>query len=163
MKTITGDLIQLALDGEFDVIVHGCNCQCMMGAGIAKQIAEAFPEAVEADALTEKGSKTKLGYISYADHYVGRRRFFIVNAYTQWRYGRGVQVDYDAIRLAMREVKKHFSGGRIGYPKIGAGLGGGDWDRIAAIIDEELEDEDHTLVVYKRRPIFRGRSLVGKR
>ncbi|TGR89566.1 phosphatase, partial [Mesorhizobium sp. M2E.F.Ca.ET.209.01.1.1] len=27
MRTIRGDLLQLALDGAFDAIVHGCNCQ----------------------------------------------------------------------------------------------------------------------------------------
>ena len=35
---------------------------------------------------------------------------------------------------------------RIGYPKIGAGLAGGDWTIISKIIDEELKDIDHTLV-----------------
>ena len=45
MKIIEGDLIQLALDGEFDLIIHGCNCFCSMGAGIAKSIREIFPEA----------------------------------------------------------------------------------------------------------------------
>jgi len=33
MKTIQGNLIHLAQDGEFDLIVHGCNCFCTMGAG----------------------------------------------------------------------------------------------------------------------------------
>ena len=37
---------------------------------------------------------------------------------------------------------------RLGYPKIGAGLAGGDWPRIAAIIDRELAGEDHTLVEF---------------
>lgn len=36
MKTMLGDLLSLAIDGRFDVIVHGCNCQCTMGAGIAQ-------------------------------------------------------------------------------------------------------------------------------
>ena len=48
----------------------------------------------------------------------------------------------------MREVKTKFSGKRIGYPKIGAGLAKGDWNTIAAIINEELAGEDHTLVEY---------------
>lgn len=39
---VDGDLIKLALSGKFDVIVHGCNCFCTMGAGIAPQMAEAF-------------------------------------------------------------------------------------------------------------------------
>jgi len=33
--------------------------------------------------------------------------------------------------------------------KIGAGLAGGDWKRISSIIDEELSNEDVTLVEYK--------------
>ena len=30
-QEIEGDFIQLALQGKFDVIAHGCNCQCTMG------------------------------------------------------------------------------------------------------------------------------------
>ena len=66
MKTVKGDLIKLALDKRFDVIIHGCNCMCEMGAGIAKVIRSRFPEAYEADLKTEKGSRDKLGTISYA-------------------------------------------------------------------------------------------------
>jgi hypothetical protein len=32
---------------------------------------------------------------------------------------------------------------------IGAGLAGGDWEIISAIINEELYGEDHTLVIYQ--------------
>ena len=40
-----------------------------------------------------------------------------------------------------------FSGKRIGYPKIGAGLAGGYWNIISKIIDKELEGENHSLVL----------------
>ena len=52
MQTRSGDLIALAKAGEFDVIVHGCNCQCAMDAGIAKQIKAEFPAAYAADCAT---------------------------------------------------------------------------------------------------------------
>lgn len=39
---IDGNLIELALNGEFDVISHGCNCFCTMRSGIAPQMAESF-------------------------------------------------------------------------------------------------------------------------
>ncbi len=142
MKTIKGDLIKLAKNGEFDVIIHGCNCFCTMGAGIAKAIKENFPEAYEVDKATKKGDPLKLGTISTTY----KTKTVIVNAYTQFNWGRGKQVDYDAVRSAMLEVKKRFSGNRIGYPKIGAGLAGGDWSVISGIIDEVLDGEDHTLV-----------------
>ena len=67
--------------------------------------------------------------------------------YKRQNYGRGVQIDYDAIRSVFRRIKEDFTGLKIGYPKIGAGLGGGNWDEIQSIIAEELEGEHHTLVI----------------
>lgn len=145
MKKIHGDLIQLAKTGEFDVIIHGCNCFNTMGAGIAKLIKCEFPEAYLADLNTEKGHIGKLGTISFGKS----DGLTIVNAYTQfnWR-GKGLKADYNAIQKAFREIKHQFSGQKIGYPAIGAGLAGGDWKIIEKIIDEELSGEDHSLVVY---------------
>jgi O-acetyl-ADP-ribose deacetylase (regulator of RNase III) len=90
-----------------------------------------------------------LGTISYAEVKRDGRTIIVVNGYTQfhWR-GSGVLADYDAIRSVLRTVKSKFSGKRIGYPKIGAGLAKGDWNVISGIIDEELAGEDHTLVEY---------------
>jgi O-acetyl-ADP-ribose deacetylase (regulator of RNase III) len=149
VNIVEGDLLKLATEGRFDVIVHGANCQCVMGAGIAKAIREAFPEAYEADLRTPKGDRSKLGTISFARVQCEGLPLWVVNAYTQLHYrGAGVRVDYDAVRSAMRQVKQQFGGKRIGYPKIGAGLARGNWERLARIIHEELEGEDHTLVEF---------------
>ena len=150
MKTIQCDLLKLASDGHFDVIVHGCNCQNQMGKGIAKTIKQKFPAAYAADLETEKGSREKLGTFSTATIDSNDHTFTIVNGYTQfhWR-GRGVKADYDAIRAVFNGIKQFFSGQRIGYPLIGAGLAGGDWHTIEVIINEELAGEDHTLVNYQ--------------
>lgn len=149
MKTVQGDLIRLASEGKFDLIVHGCNCFGTMGAGIAKGIKTAFPQAFDADLATERGSKDKLGTCSFAEISNGGAALIVVNAYTQfdWRGG-GVKVDYEAVRSCMRWIKVQYSGKRIGLPKIGAGLAGGDWAIVAAIIDEELSGEDITLVEF---------------
>ncbi|MBW2604676.1 MAG: macro domain-containing protein [Deltaproteobacteria bacterium] len=150
MKMIEGDLIQKAKQGEFDLIVHGCNCFCTMGGGIAKGIKSEFPEVFDADRATAKGSKEKLGTCSFAKIEREGIRLIVVNGYTQFDYrGRGVKVDYDAVRSCMKWIKENFEGKRIGLPKIGAGLAGGDWERISQIIDEELAGENVTLVVYK--------------
>jgi len=147
MKCIQGDLLQLAIQGRFDVIVHGANCQCVMGAGIAKAIRTLFPEAYEADRATQKGDRAKLGSISVAEVVRGAVSFQVVNAYTQFDYrGPGIHVDYGAVQAAMKLVKRTFPGRRIGYPRIGAGLGRGDWVRLSKIIDDEMAGEDHTLV-----------------
>ena len=148
MRTVTGDLITLAIEGEFDVIVHGCNCFTAMDAGIARAVRDRLPEAFAADRATVVGDLGKLGTYTSAEIICDGVRFTVINAYTQGNYwGSGALVDYDAIRSNFRAIAKNFPGARIGYPKIGAGLAGGDWDRIAAIIDEELKGRDHTLVV----------------
>jgi O-acetyl-ADP-ribose deacetylase (regulator of RNase III) len=146
MNVVTGDLLALALDGQFDVIVHGCNCQCQMGKGIALSIKNQFPEAYEADLKTTKADRAKLGTISVARIERSDATFDVVNAYTQfhWR-GEGILADYDAIRAVFKQIKHQFRGKRIGYPKIGAGLAKGDWDTIAKIIDQELVGEEHAL------------------
>ena len=175
MKIIEGNLITLAKAGRFDVIVHGCNCFCTMGAGIAKSIKLEFPEAYQVDLQTIKGDKSKLGTITYADVKVPDKHVMqikitksfkkgyevdrvgpafnsltVVNGYTQYNYyGKTLLVEYNAVRSVFKEVKSLFSDGRIGYPKIGAGLAGGSWSIIEKIIDEELQDEDHTLVIFK--------------
>jgi len=149
MNVVHGDLIKLAVAGDFDVLVHGCNCHCTMGAGIAKAIRDVFPAAFEADKATAPGDRDKLGTLSCADVEAVGHRLTVVNAYTQfdWR-GEKPLVDYEAVRRAFAAVRQQFSGKRIGYPRIGAGLAGGDWEVIAAIIDEELEGEQHTLVEF---------------
>jgi O-acetyl-ADP-ribose deacetylase (regulator of RNase III) len=149
VNTVKGDLIKLAKEGHFDVIIHGCNCFCTMGAGIAKGIKAAFPEAYQADMVTEKGDKGKLGTYSSASVQLSENNLIVVNAYTQfnWR-GKGNKADYEAIQAVFKLVKKAYSGKRIAFPLIGAGLAGGDWEKIASIISRELEGEHYTLVQY---------------
>jgi O-acetyl-ADP-ribose deacetylase (regulator of RNase III) len=150
MDTANGNLITMAKDGKFDLIIHGCNCFCKMGKGIALEIKNEFPEAFWADRATTAGDKRKLGHYTYA--HIQRDYFdlMVVNAYTQYDYkGDGINVDYDAVRSCMKLIKKDFSGYRIGVPKIGAGLAKGDWKIILRILNEELADENVTLVLYK--------------
>ena len=147
MKCIKGDLIRLAREGQFDLIVHGCNCFCTMGAGIAKQIRAHFHQAWEADLATVSGDRSKLGSYSKAEINLPSGRLYVINAYTQYHYsGEGVLVDYDAVAKVFTALKEQFGGQRMGYPKIGAGLAGGDWKIISEIIDSALDGETHTLV-----------------
>jgi O-acetyl-ADP-ribose deacetylase (regulator of RNase III) len=151
MKIIKGDLIKLAIEGEFDVIVHGCNCFCTMGAGIALTIKQNFPTAYKADLSTAKGDKSKLGTFSFATIPIGDKTLTVINAYSQYHWkGTGGKADYNAIKSIFQAIKQQYSGLRIGYPAIGAGLAGGNWQTISNIIDEELIDEDHTFVVFDK-------------
>jgi O-acetyl-ADP-ribose deacetylase (regulator of RNase III) len=150
MKTVHGDLIELAQQGRFDVIVHGCNCFCSMGGGIARTIKAVFPGAFEADCRTTAGDRGKLGTCTTARCPTDSGTVTVVNAYTQYHYaGRGVLVDYDALARCMQWVAKTYPAQRIGLPKIGAGLAGGDWRTIEPIIEKALGDINYTLVVFR--------------
>ena len=154
MTTVKGNLIDLAEQGHFDLIVHGANCFNTMNSGIAKEIRDRYPVAYEEDCKSTKGDKQKLGGFTWCLGVTDDHTFVIVNGYTQYDYGYdGNQFcDYDAIRSVFRCIKNYFGEKkptlRIGYPKIGCGLAGGDWDVVSKIIDEELEGMDHTYVEF---------------
>lgn len=146
IKIVYGNLITLAEEGKFDVIGHGCNCHCVMGAGVAKAIKDRWPEAYAADLATKKGDRSKMGTFSFAQ--VGD--LTIINLYTQYDYTRTkVDVEYEALEEGMKRIKEAYSGKRIGFPMIGAGLAGGNWSIIKNIIDDVFEGEDVTVVVFK--------------
>ena len=156
MRERDGDLIKLAKEGHFDVITHGCNCFCQMGAGIAPQMAKAFGcDNYPLEAAKHRGNKNKLGEIDYEWLIMNQNHeLAVVNSYTQYHYGRnhkdGVSapIDYEALTLCMRKINHVFKGKTIGLPKIGAGLAGGDWNRIKEIIETELNAMDVWIVNY---------------
>lgn len=99
LNEIHGDLIKLAQQGEFDVIAHGCNCFCTMGAGIAPQMAKAFgcdqfekerlyEQVHEIDGLEytvetgNKGDINKLGTIDYKKISFNKERGHRIGGYS---------------------------------------------------------------------------------
>lgn len=155
---IDGDLIKLAQQGVFDVIAHGCNCFCTMKAGIAPQMAKAFGcDLYPLEEWGHRGDIKKLGNIEYravsvfdTRNHNGLKKLFVVNAYTQYEPRVDIKpLDYEALTLCMRKINTVFEGKHIGLPKIGAGLAGGDWERIKTIIQTEFTKCDVTVVNYK--------------
>lgn len=147
MKFIQGNLLEIIESGMFDVVVHGCNCFCNMGGGIAFYLKAKYPEILAIDKKTSCGDRGKLGSCSAVTL---KNNVIVLNAYTQYHWkGSDVLVDYSALRKVFRKIKSNFSGKRIVYPKIGAGLANGDWGVIEKIISEELFGESHTCVLYK--------------
>jgi O-acetyl-ADP-ribose deacetylase (regulator of RNase III) len=134
LKHAKGNLITMAKDGEFEIIIHGCNCFNIMGAGIAAQIAVEFPDARTADDETIRGDVGKLGsYTLGIDQNV-----LIVNAYTQYSTASHADMDvfeYTAFERVLSKIVHRFGGCRIGLPLIGMGLAGGDKNRIMPMIE----------------------------
>ena len=140
LKYAKGNLIDMAEQGHFDIIVQGCNCFCTMGSGIAKEIHTRYPEAYEADRQTVAGAREKLGtYTTAIVQGEGDHEFAIVNAYTQYRYNKKGETadlfEYGAFLDVLITLIDTVGYLRIGLPYIGMGLAGGDKDLIIKLIE----------------------------
>lgn len=145
MKYVEGNLVTMALEGQFDVIVHGCNIFHTFGSGIAAEIRDRIPEAYAADLQSKLGDKSKLGTYTMVGKDIETNRSMVINLYTQGSFGKkGVHVVYDAVErgftmiAAAAMIQERITGQpvKVGIPMIGAGLGGGDWNKIVKIIDD---------------------------
>lgn len=158
LTTVQGNLIQMALEGKFDAIAQSCNCFCNMGRGIAPQIAKAFPAAKAADDATVRGSREKLGSFSSACIQVADEKYVeVFNIYGQYGW-KSEQVtygtDHSALFRGLRAMRDYLddcsyeSPIKVGFPKIGSGLGGGDWGLISQMIEEVFSDTNRYSVIY---------------
>lgn len=149
-----GDLFE----SNADFIAHQVNCQGVMGSGVAKQVRTLFPRtyARYRDVCTYK-TKPLLGYMQLcAETLPNCKRVYIANLFAQDRYGYDGKrhTDYDAFRSCLRDLRMHAEIFRqlygrkpqIAMPyRIGCDRGGGDWNTVLGIIEQELGDFDVTL------------------
>ncbi len=140
IEYIHGDI----LASKERVIIHGCNAQGVMGAGIAKAIKEKYPKAFQRYRDEHGTIGLKVGDCIPCFDYLPNR--IILNAITQEHYGspRGYPyVSYEALAKIFKLIdsskgEETQDGARIAMPKIGAGLAGGDWEVIEKIIEESF-------------------------
>ena len=141
------------VDATEKVIAHGCNNKGVMNSGVAKAIRENYPEAYSYYMIGCRTNSLKLGNVIWAPC-SGKNFKLIANCITQDGFGYDSKqyVDYDAVAECMKEIN---NGSKIyteawpdsesanfqsfALPKIGAGLGGGDWNIISDIIENECD------------------------
>lgn len=148
IKNKTGNLVTALLNQNVDVLVHGSNCFCTFGAGIALEIKNKIPNAYKADCATKYSDHTKLG--SYSKYEFDNKT--VINMYTQYDYrGKGPNVNYDAIKSGFEKLNAEYKGKglKIGIPLIGAGLAKGDWSKLSKIINEATPNLNIILYEYK--------------
>jgi O-acetyl-ADP-ribose deacetylase (regulator of RNase III) len=145
IEYIKGDLFTT----DCKYIAHGVNCQGVMGAGVAKIVKERFPKAFRTyynHCSTQDFQSSLLGNVCISPKENDK---VILNCFTQDFYGRnGSYVSYDALvncfdAISFADISE------LAMPKIGAGLGGGDWSIIEAIINSKLIKKGIKVKVYE--------------
>lgn len=144
---IKGDIIEIFRKGND--IAHGCNCFCVMGAGVAGQLRSQFPQVAEADDLEDDyytDKRFKLGLFSIADHLNGVNVCY--NVYSQ--YNPGPSIDYGALLNCFMNLNKARKdiGRPLYIPRIGAGIAAGDWKIIEKLINLATPSIDIIVVDY---------------
>lgn len=135
LKHTKGNLLDLAEQGLFDVVVQGCNCFNTMGGGIAREIRERYPNVAYVDMQTNKGDYMKLG--TWTWDVAGPNEFILINAYTQYAMSTGEDVfEYTAFELILQKLLWTHGTKQIGFPYIGMGLAGGNKEVIMEMIEE---------------------------
>lgn len=125
-----GDLFRLEHATSY---AHGCNCKGAMGKGIALQFRERFPEMYkEYKALCKEG-KFRPGDLFVYPYGHG----FVYNLATQktWHDKATLQ----AIEKSLMQMLEHAMRNdvkSIALPRIGAGLGGLNWEDVKSVIQK---------------------------
>ena len=142
-----GDATYPEGDG-FKLIVHVCNDIGKWGKGFVLAISKRWSKPKERYLDSPKGPPYKLGLLQFVDV---DKDLMVVNMIAQ----KGIYpnkkqrppIRYKALRKCLAGVaifaKKQKAS--VHMPRIGAGLAGGNWDKIEKIIDEELEGVEVTV------------------
>ena len=150
---VLGDAVKALQNKEVDFLMHCCNAQGVMGAGIAKQIKEAFPSTYRAyDAYCQAGkySEVLLGNIIIESR--------VINAIAQFKLGTSRrQVHYGALSSCVAQVVRsaelYHAGSTMRKIKVAVpylmccGLAGGNWTVVEEILQSLPNHID--LIVYK--------------
>jgi O-acetyl-ADP-ribose deacetylase (regulator of RNase III) len=138
------------------VVAHGCNCQGVMGSGVAKAIRAKWPYVYDryrkhvafvAEAVAPMPQSRKLlGQAQIVDvSTVYSNSLFVANMFTQDSYGADgrVYADLQAIEEALRTVMSFCKQAELPLymPQVGCGLGGLSWGDDVGPVVEKLQAE----------------------
>lgn len=143
-----GDLF---LSKDLDAISHAVNTLGVFGKGVALAFKANFPLMYSQYNLVCRNNSDKdlLGTVFV---WQTESDLVVYNLFTQGSANHWIQLaTLDMIRSSVEKMIEHaIQNGikRIGMPKIGAGLGGLDWQDVEKIITELSDNKPVTLVVH---------------
>lgn len=140
---IQGDLFET----DSPVIAHGCNCRGVMGAGVAKIVAQKYPDVRRIYKNLCSEDKFQLGYCQLIYSQFGSK--IIANLGTQ--YYPGADARLNAIEMALENLGiqlKAFDINEVALPMIGCGIGGLKWEDVSVIVKKFAETHKIKTTVY---------------
>lgn len=143
----TGDIFQ----EEVEALVNSVNCVGIMGRGIALQFKKAYPDNFRAYEEACKRREVQPGRMFVYETGSLTLPRFIVNFPTKrhWR-GKSRMEDISSGLMALAQEIRQRGIKSIAVPALGTSLGGLQWDRVRASIEEVLgEVPDLKLIVYE--------------
>lgn len=158
LNYLEGDATDPVGDGN-KIIVHCCNDIGAMGSGFVIPLAQRYPTAKARYLKAFEDGTPQLGDVIWA---IGSGRVFdnnevwIANLIGQHgvkgRTSDGqVPIRYDAVNVGFREIAQVIAEdytASIHMPRMGAGLAGGDWRVIEALIKSNFTDAGIDVYVY---------------
>jgi O-acetyl-ADP-ribose deacetylase (regulator of RNase III) len=150
IRSIAGDLF--ANEYQAQALAHGCNCQGVMGAGVAVGFRERYP-AMYAEYRRRCQAMPRLFNPGDAFLWKDEALPWVFNLATQDGYGRSrARATYDAIERALSAMRAQAEAegiASIALPRIGAGLGGLDWLQVRASIERVFANWHGSLYIYE--------------
>lgn len=140
------------LDSDNIIVAHGCNAQGAMGSGAALAVITKYPANKKTYQDRHRKTPLQLGEVVW--HLEQKRNRVIANCITQEFAGADGRkyVDYDAIKTSYERVADvaNANGWRaIATCQVGAGLAGGNWTIILAILELVALTKGITIVVHQ--------------
>ncbi len=141
----TGDLIKNVTQGT---ILHSCNSHGVMGAGFARQLREIYPKNYEVYRdWCLRVDHDNLGKALVIEVLTNTGPLLIINAVMQKDFATMENpraTSYDAVDQIFSDLYGQnvspAMNDHVQMPRIGAGLGGGNWNIILEIILSHLPD-----------------------
>lgn len=133
MQVLKGSILNVT-EG---IIAHQTNCMGIAGAGLALQIANAYPHW-KADYITYCKRASSVPNLLGMVHLYHVGAITVASIFGQRAPGKGLMTDYDALGLGLKKLGKYsLEKGRPLYLPygIGCGLAGGDWRAVSTLIE----------------------------
>lgn len=141
-----GDLLKAPVEA----IVNPINTAGVMGAGLARQIRDRYPDHYAAYREACRRGEVRIGRMFVHDRGEGARPRYIIGFPTKedWRAPSKIEYIQAGLDDLVRVIREHDIRS-IAVPALGAGLGGLDWRAVRPVILRALSNVPADVWVYE--------------